>query len=59
MFEIIWTATSVFPVPGGPTIMVRPGCMPARIASTWVGVKGTELRFGSECGYGPSERETF
>ena len=38
--EMIWTATSVFPVPGGPTTNVRPGCIPARIASTWVGVNG-------------------
>ncbi len=29
------TAVSVLPVPGGPTTMVRPGCTPARIASTW------------------------
>ena len=38
---MVCTATSVFPVPGGPTTRVSPGCMPARIASTCVGVKGT------------------
>ena len=38
--EMIWTATSVFPVPGGPTTMVSPGCMPDLTASIWVGVKG-------------------
>ena len=38
---MIWTATSVFPVPGGPTTRVSPGCIPERMASTWVEVKGT------------------
>ena len=31
---MICTAVSVFPVPGGPTTIVRPGCVPALIAST-------------------------
>jgi hypothetical protein len=34
MFEMIWTATSVLPVPGGPTMTVRPGRLPALMAST-------------------------
>lgn len=33
------TAVSVFPVPGGPTTIVRPGFTPERIASTCTGVK--------------------
>ena len=32
-------ATSVFPVPGGPTIIVSPGLIPDLIAVSWVGVK--------------------
>ena len=32
--EMICTATSVLPVPGGPTTMVRPGCIPDRMART-------------------------
>ena len=38
---ITCTATSVFPVPGGPSITVSPSCRPDRIASTCVGVKRT------------------
>lgn len=38
--EIIWTATSVLPVPGGPTTTDNPGCIPDLIASTCVGVNG-------------------
>ena len=34
MFETIWTAVSVLPVPGGPTTSVRPGFIAARRAST-------------------------
>ena len=45
---MICTATSVFPVPGGPTTRVRPGCMPLFIASTCVGVNG--IAFLGRCG---------
>lgn len=31
---MICTAVSVLPVPGGPTTIVSPGCVPALIAST-------------------------
>ena len=33
---MICTAVSVFPVPGGPTTIVRPGCVPALMASTCI-----------------------
>lgn len=33
---MICTAVSVLPVPGGPTTMASPGCVPALIASTCV-----------------------
>ena len=45
---MICTATSVLPVPGGPTTSVSPGCMPERMASTWVEVKGTAFLWGKE-----------
>lgn len=51
--EMICTATSVLPVPGGPTTIVRPGFMPDRMASTCTGVKGTRLLGGFRLGYGP------
>lgn len=38
-----WTATSVFPVPGGPTTRVRPGDRPDRTASTCTGVNLTKF----------------
>jgi hypothetical protein len=43
---MICTAVSVLPVPGGPTMRVRPGLIPERIPSTWAGVNGTWLRLG-------------
>ena len=38
MLEIICTAVSVLPVPGGPTTTVSPGFIAARSASTWLGL---------------------
>ena len=43
------TATSVLPVPGGPSITVRPSCSPDRIASTCVGVNRTPARRVAGC----------
>ena len=37
--EMICTAVSVLPVPGGPTTTERPGFIAARSASTCIGVK--------------------
>ena len=48
---MIWTATSVLPVPGGPTTRVSPGCMPLLMASTCVGVNGMAF-LGGGCGWG-------
>mmetsp|Transcript_39424 Transcript_39424/g.66210 ORF Transcript_39424/g.66210 Transcript_39424/m.66210 type:complete len:247 (+) Transcript_39424:1608-2348(+) len=50
---MICTATSVFPVPGGPTTMVRPGFTPARIAATCVSVNRTVFKRAWSCEYGP------
>ncbi len=33
---MICTAVSVLPVPGGPTTIVNPGCVPALMASTFM-----------------------
>lgn len=41
--DMTWTATSVFPVPGGPTTRVRPALRPDRTADTWAGVNRTAL----------------
>ena len=40
---IIWTATSVLPVPGGPTTSVNPGERPDLTAFTCNGVKRIEF----------------
>ena len=45
--EMICTATSVLPVPGGPTTMVRPGCIPDRMARTAQKRRGRRKRKGT------------
>ena len=40
-------AVSVFPVPGGPTIIVNPGDKPLKIASCCVGVNSAGILFPS------------
>lgn len=47
--ETICTATSVFPVPGGPTTMVSPGYMAERMASACTGVNRMRLVLGWSC----------
>ncbi|KAL1841281.1 hypothetical protein VTK73DRAFT_3516 [Phialemonium thermophilum] len=56
---MICVATSVLPVPGGPTTTVSPGCVPETMASICVGVKRTRFRLGASTGAGSASRLRF